>query len=143
MSKGQTENYRLTLRFNPNDEVQMSAYEALQDKGRRKSAFIAEAIAYYIKNNGLDSDLTSINEDAIRKIVLKIMKEAGFTPLVTVPENQVVEVETETNITNVEEVIEKTTNEENEKPTIENIISEAVDSGDIDDLIDGLDIFSS
>ena len=40
-------------------------------------------------------------------------------------------------------IIEKTTNEENEKPTIENIISEAVDSGDIDDLIDGLDIFSS
>ena len=142
MSKGQTENYRLTLRFNPNDEVQMSAYEALQDKGRRKSAFIAEAIVYYIKNNGLDSDLTSINEDAIRKIVLKIMEEAGFTPLVAVVKNQVAEVEKGTTTVDVVAPIEATA-EEDTKPTIENIISDAVDSGAIDDLIEGLDIFSN
>lgn len=153
MSKGQTENYRFTLRFNPADEKQKKAYEALQDKGRHKSAFIAEAVVFYLKNHGMNPEISSVDKNSLRQIVLEIMSEEGLKTLVAVADKNNTETEknpenkTSANTENVQNITteiktEKIQAPEETKSTTNSVIEEAIDSADLDDLLNNLDAWN-
>ncbi len=51
MDKKEKNKYRMTLQFSKKDEEQIAASALLKEKGRKKSAYIAKAIKYYVEHN--------------------------------------------------------------------------------------------
>lgn len=69
METGKKENYRFSLRMNPEDPIQKAAAEILNTKGRRISDYVARAVMALAKQEQLDYNLpeSEISEDTKTK----------------------------------------------------------------------------
>ena len=66
---------RISLKFSEKDRDQIEIANLLKQKGRKKSAFITEAVTFYLQNK--EEELPE--KTTIRCIVREILNEIGYT----------------------------------------------------------------
>lgn len=66
---------RISLKFSEKDRDQVEIANLLKQKGRKKSAFITEAVIFYLQNK--EEELPE--KTTIRCIVREILNEIGYT----------------------------------------------------------------
>ena len=117
---------RISLSFSEENPKQKQAFDILKNKGRRKTIFVAEAIAFYEKyKDKMEKQSSQLSKYEIKDLIREVLSEMNLNELVasTVDNN------------------ESTADNENKKPSQEEIIDAAASAEGIDDFLDNLGMF--
>ncbi len=128
--------YRISLKFSEKDPRQVDVANLLKQLGRKKSAFITEAVKYYLENNpnpnipGNNNILTNILTETLVKNTILKMVESGEL----IPANLKLNLKEETGI-----LKEKTGNLNTETLQEKPIIPKVETNSDVDNMLNMLD----
>jgi len=133
--------YRISLKFSEKDPRQVDVANLLKQLGRKKSAFITEAVKYYLENNpnpnipGNNNVLTNmLTENIVKNTILKMIQSGELVYTNLQPEQK------EKNKIS-KEIIENLNVDKIEEPSIVPITEtkNVETNSDIDDMLDMLD----
>lgn len=117
---------RISLKFSEENPEQKQAFDILKDKGRRKTIFVAEAIAFYEKyKDKMEKQSSQLSKEEIKTLIREVLSEMSPEELAAL------------NLDNNE----SGKNNKDKKPSQEEIIDAAASAEGIDDFLDNLDMF--
>lgn len=74
MSKPQ----RISLQFSPNNEEQQKVFDLITEKGRKKSAFVTEAVMFYMQHNSSEVIYENRLKLSIRQVILDMIQSGDI-----------------------------------------------------------------
>lgn len=117
---------RISLKFSEENPEQKQAFDILKDKGRRKTIFVAEAIAFYEKyKDKMEKQSSQLSKEEIKTLIREVLSEMTPEELAAL---------------NLDNDKSNKANKD-KKPSQEEIIDAAASSEGIDDFLDNLDMF--
>ena len=133
--------YRISLKFSEKDPRQVDVANLLKQLGRKKSAFITEAVKYYLENNpnpnipGNNNVLTNmLTENIVKNTILKMIQSGELVYTNLQPEQK------EKNKISKEIIENFNVDKVEETHTIPIPETKSVETNsDIDDMLDMLD----
>jgi len=117
---------RISLKFSEENPEQKQAFDILKGKGRRKTIFVAEAIAFYEKyKDKMEKQSSQLSKEEIKTLIREVLSEMSPEELAAL------------NLDNNK----AGKNNKDKKPSQEEIIDAAASAEGIDDFLDNLDMF--
>ena len=120
----------------------MKAYELLKTRGRKKSAFISEAIAYYLEHHDVEpAPIPEVKDKALLKqMIMEVLKELNISSI-SETSDAAVKKPKEKKPSDAKPT-KKTTAKTAEPPAEPDVPADDVNLDDVMDMLMGLDAFN-